>query len=118
MPPKTKQPHQATLTLDTLGQLAAGQAEATINAALRAALRDTEDRGADKKARKVVIEIVLEKLSPDVVKATVRAKSVLPPYVTDPTIGELQPGERGQPEMAFAPAAPSNPHQANLPGTE
>lgn len=118
MPAKTKQPHQATLTLDTLGQLAAGQAEGIINAALRAAMRDVEDRGADKKARKVTIEIVLTKLSEDAVSATVRAKPTLPPYVTDTTVGELQPGERGQPEMAFAPSAPHNPSQPSLPHTD
>lgn len=40
--------HQRTLTLETIGELAGGQAKATINAALRSALRDIEDRGADK----------------------------------------------------------------------
>jgi hypothetical protein len=115
---KTKQPHQQTLTLATIGDLAAGQARATIDAALRAALRDTEDRGGDKKARKVVIEIELKKLSDEAVSATVKAKPVIPSYVTDPTIGELQIGDRGQPEMAFAPSAPHNPAQPNLPETE
>ncbi len=104
-----------SLTLDTLGQLAAGQAETIINAALRTALRDTEDRGADKKPRKVTIEVVLEKLGEDNISSTVKAKVTTPPYQTEPTIGELTPGARGNPEMMFQPASPNNPSQPELP---
>lgn len=107
--------HQSELTLATLGQLAGGQAEATVNAALRAALRDTEDRGGDKKPRKVTIEIVLEKLSEDALSATVRAKTTVPPYQTEPTIGSIVAGDRGAPAMAFAPNSPGNPNQPDLP---
>lgn len=115
---KALKDHQRTLTLGTIGQLAAGQAEATINAALRAALRDTEDRGADKKPRKITIEIELRKLGEDNVSATVKAKTTVPPYQTDPTIGELRLNDRGQPEMGFSPAAPDNPDQPALPNAE
>lgn len=113
-----EKPHQKTLTLANVGKLAGGQAEATINAALRAALRDTEDRGADKKGRKVTIEIELKKLGEDNVSATVKAKCSVPPYVTDPTFGELRVGEAGQPEMAFSPADPDNPDQPALSGLD
>lgn len=106
--------HQQTLSLDTLGQLAGGQAKATVNAALRAALRDTEDRGSDKKARKVTIEVELKKIG-DSVSCVIKAKPTLPPYVTDPTIGDLTVGDRGQPEMSFSPVAPDNPDQPGLP---
>jgi hypothetical protein len=109
--------HQRTLTLATVGQLAGGQAEAIINAALRAALRDTEDRGADKKPRKVTIELELRKLG-DSVSATAKAKTSLPPYLTDPTIGELTMDDRGQPEMQFSPVAPENPDQPAVPGMD
>jgi len=111
-------PHQRSLTLGTLGQLAGGQAEATINAALRAALRDTEDRGADKKPRKVTIEVEFKKLGEDNVSATVKAKTTVPPYLTDPTFAELRVGDAGQPEMVFSPHDPDNPDQAAIPGTE
>ncbi len=111
----TKQPHQQTLTLSTIGELAGGQAQATVDAALRAALRDTEDRGGDKKPRKVTIEIELRKVGDETISATVKAKTSVPPYVTDPTFGEIQTGDRGQPEMAFSPSSPSNPNQPNLP---
>ncbi|VTU01032.1 unnamed protein product [Gemmataceae bacterium] len=109
--------HQRTLTLATVGQLAGGQAEAIINAALRAALRDTEDRGADKKPRKVTIELELRKLG-ESISATAKAKTTLPPYLTDPTIGELTMNDRGQPEMSFSPVAPENPHQPAVPGMD
>ena len=112
---KANKAHQRSLTLATIGDLAGGQAEATINAALRAALRDTEDRGGDRKPRKVTIEIELRKLGEDNVSATVRAKTAVPPYQTDPTIGELRLTERGQPEMAFSPQSADNPDQPGLP---
>lgn len=115
-PPKTKT-HRKSLTLSTIGDLAGGQAEATINAAIRAALRDTEDRGADKKARKVTIELEFKKVGPDNVTLAVRARPTIPPYQTDPTVGELLLNDRGQPEMQFSPDAPGNPDQPALPGT-
>lgn len=107
--------HQEALSLETLGQLAAGQAQATVNAAISAAIRDTEDRGSDNKPRKIIIEIVLLKLSDDAISAAVKAKTTVPPYVTAATIGELKPDERGRASMVFAPAAPHNPNQPNLP---
>src|SRR5690349_2506428 len=101
--PRTRpKKHQRTLTLETIGELAGGQAKATINAALRSALRDIEDRGADKKARKVTVEIELKKIG-DSVSATVKAKTTVPPYQTDPTIGELAVESNGQPQMNFSP---------------
>jgi hypothetical protein len=115
--PQPKHRHQQALTLATLGELAAGQAEVTINAALRAALRDTEDRGADGKPRKVTIEVELKKTGPDHVVATVKAKTNVPAYQTEPTIGQLQL-DNGQALMAFSPSAPDNPDQGRLPGAE
>jgi hypothetical protein len=115
-----RKPHQEALTLETLGDLAGGQARAVVNAALRAAVRDLEDRGGDEKPRKVTIEVVIEKVSRDGsgVLAKVKAKTGVPPYETDPTFGDLQTGERGQPEMAFSPSAPENPDQPPLSGLD
>ena len=84
-------PRKVALTLDSLGDLSSGQAGVAINAALAAAIRDTEDRGSDKKARKVVIEIELKKLGDENVTATVRAKTTIPPYQTEQTVGNLRP---------------------------
>lgn len=109
--------HQQTLTLATLGELAGGEAEAVVNAALRAALRDTEDRGEDKKARKVTIVVELKKVGDGHVSATLQAKTTLPNYQTNTTIGELKPDERGHPVMNFGPHAPLNPDQPPLDGT-
>ena len=106
--------HQKTLTLETIGELAGGQAKATINAAIRSAMRDVEDRGADKKARKVTIELEFTKLG-DSVSVTVKTKNTVPSYQTDPTIGELTIEGNGQPLMNFSPVAPENPDQPGLP---
>ena len=112
-----RKPHQKTLTLATVAELAGGQAEAIVNAALRAAVRDTEDRGADGKPRKVTIELELKKIGRDGtgVAVFVRAKTTLPPYATDPTIGDLGSGDRGQAELNFSPVAPDHPDQPQLP---
>jgi hypothetical protein len=109
-----RKPHQATLSLETIGKLANGQAAATINAALRAAVRDTEDRGDDKKPRKVTIEVELKKFGAEGVTATVKAKTTVPPYVTDPTVGTLGFSD-GEAEVMFSPASASNPDQPALP---
>ena len=58
---------------------------------------------------------MLQKLGDDNVSSTVKAKVTTPPYQTEPTIGELAPNERGQPEMVFSPGAPHNPSQPTIP---
>lgn len=108
--------HQETLTIDTLGELSAGSAGAIINAALNAAVRDTEDRGEDKKARKVVIEIEFKKASADSVSMNVKAKTTLPPYATEPTIGEIALAGN-KPQVRFSPASRTHPDQPAIPGT-
>ena len=101
------------LALDTLSQLADGQAKATINAALAAAVRDTEDRGDDGKPRKVTGEIELKKLGEDSITATIKAKTAVPPYVTKPTVGKLRLEGRNA-EMVFSPSNADNPDQRTV----
>lgn len=110
MATKTGQgPKKEKLDLSTLGRLANGVSAAVINAAIRAALRDTEDRGSDKKARKVTIEIEMKKLNDESITAAVKAKTTLPPYLTEPTIAHLKiDGEKVDAEF--------NPHSAANPG--
>jgi hypothetical protein len=84
-----------------------------IDAAIRAAVRDTEDRGSDKKKRKVTIELELGKVG-ESVTATVRAKTTLPPYQTEPTVGALTPDGKGGFGVEFNPHAPGNPDQQEL----
>ena len=103
-----------SLSLATLSELADGQAEATINAAIAAAIRDTEDRGGDdEKERKVVIEIGFRKLGDDAITATIKAKTTIPPYLTKPTVGRIVFDGR-RPEMKFSPASADNPGQRTI----
>lgn len=113
-----KQSHHVKLTLATLGDLAGGQAEAIVNAALRAALNDTEDRGADKKARKVTIEVEMKKIGNDGVAVSLKATPKLPSYATDSTVGEILIGDKGQAEMAFSPTVSDRADQPPLNGIE
>jgi hypothetical protein len=106
------------LTLATIGDLSRGQAEAIINAALRTALSDTEDRGADKKARKVTIEVEMKKIGNDGISVSVKATPKLPNYATDATVGEIILGEKGQAEMTFSPAVSERSDQPPLNGIE
>jgi cation transport regulator ChaB len=111
-----KQPHQETLSLDTIESLSDGQAKAVINAALASAIRDTEDRGEDGKERKVTVEIAFKKLG-DSVTVGVKAKVAVPQYVTKPTIGRIVMNGR-KPEVAFSPASATNPDQPRLNGID
>lgn len=111
---KTTKAHQRNVCIGNIGDLAGGQAKAAINAAINAAIRDTEDRGDDKKARKVTIELEFKKVGENSVSTTVKAKNTIPPYVTDPTFGELTMNN-GRPEIAFSPNSASNPDQPAIP---
>lgn len=110
--------HQVNLSLATLGELAGGQAAAVVDAALRSALRDTEDRGSDKKSRTVTITVVMGKIGTDKVGVGLKAKTSLPPYVTDDTIGDLSVNDRGNPECAFSPVSAENPDQPEISGMD
>lgn len=59
------------LNLENLADLDNGTAGIVINSALRSAIRDTEDRGDDRKARKVTIEVNMVKSGDDHISATV-----------------------------------------------
>ena len=113
---KKTDPRKKTLELSTLKDLAGGQVEATINAALRAAIADVEDRGSDKKPRKVVIELVFTKLtnSSSAFSVGCKATTKIPAYVTDNTIGHVS-FESGAPRLKFSPDSPENPDQQTLP---
>lgn len=107
-PTAKKQP----LSLETVAGLSNGQALATINAAIRSAVSDIEDRGSDKKARKVSIELEFKKVG-DGITATVKAKTSLPPYQTEPTYGEIVLNG-GTAQMQFNPHCAENPNQGTL----
>lgn len=113
----TTSPRKVPLALASLGDLSSGQAAAVINAAIKAAIRDTEDRGSDKKKRKVTIELELAKVG-ESVTAAIKAKTTLPPYQTEPTIGALKIGQNGDVGVEFNPHSPGNPDQQNFPDDE
>lgn len=106
------------LSLATLGELNNGVAGAVINAALLAAVRDTEDRGLeDKKPRKVTITVSIEKIAEESVQVEVEAKTSLPAYRTDKTIGTL--GFTGKdPVVKFQPMSGARPDQETFPFPE
>lgn len=105
------------LNLDTLGELDSGAARHAIDAALRQALSDIEDRGLeDGKARKVTVEIELKKISDDFVEMFVKTKCTMPAYQTAKTHGVLQkdPYTR-KVGVKFQPYSPENPEQDSIP---
>lgn len=110
--------HQEIVSIDTLGDLSDGQARATVNAAINAAIRDVEDRGADGKPRKVTVEVEFRRVgSGDRIDVVVKAKPTLPPYVTDPTVSAVKIDDRGKVTLAFSPADGDNPDQPPIDGT-
>lgn len=119
MATRHKAEHANTLHLNlaTLGDLSEGFAQATIDASINAAVRDTEDRGDDGKERKVTITVKMKKLSGEAIAVAVEAAPVLPKYLTKPTVGTLTHKD-GRPAMAFSSASAENPDQPALPGSD
>jgi hypothetical protein len=101
------------LSLDTLGELDGGRAKGIINAAIRAAVNDLDDRGDDAKERKVLITLSLKKKKGNIFLSAT-AKPTLPAYQTDDTVGEIKIGIDGA-KVEFQPLAPENPDQEPLP---
>ena len=101
------------LTLETMSGLSNGQVAAAVNAAMRAAIRDTEDRGADKKVRSVSIEVDFAKVSEDTIAVAVKCKTKMPAYVTQPTFGNIV-FDGVEPKVEFNPHSADEPAQATL----
>jgi hypothetical protein len=103
------------LTLETLGDLNSGMAGAVIDAALKEAVRDTDDRGGDKKPRKVQITVTMLKIGDESVAVDVDAKCVLPAYHTESTVAKLSYAGPGAPGLLFQSENHARPDQAPLP---
>lgn len=101
------------LTLDTLGDLDGGSAREIVNAALRSALTDLEDRGDDGKPRKVTITLHVHLLDNGQAAAKVDAKTTIPAYSTHATIANMTRRE-GRAGLQFQGLAPDNPNQKTL----
>jgi hypothetical protein len=103
-----------TLQLDTIGELDGGRAAGIINAAIKAAVADLDDRGGDTKARKVNISIEMKMDKNGHIFVSTQAKTQLPPYQTGGTLGAMRVTKNG-PQLEFQPLAPDDPSQEPLP---
>lgn len=104
---------QLKLNLDTIGELDGGAARMMIDAALRSAIADLDDRGKDLKPREVNIKItmmLLENSSP-VVRA--EASTKVPSFRTAETVGILR-REGPRSVVHFQSLSPDDPHQRTI----
>jgi len=105
---------QVPLTLATLGDLADGAARIIIDAAIRDAIADLEDRGQeDEKPRKAVITLTFSMLDNGMVDTKVEAVTKAPARRTPATIGNIRV-EGGKAKMIFSQYAPEDPHQRTI----
>jgi hypothetical protein len=101
------------LRAETLYTLDGGRAGGIINAAINAAVADTDDRGEDGKPRKVVITLTTEKLDNGTIAVSLEAKSQVPVYRASTTFAK--PRMEGRKAiLVFQQDAPENPDQATM----
>jgi hypothetical protein len=103
------------ITCDTLGDLDRGAARLIIDAAIREALSDLEDRGADDgKPRKVTVDVTFKLLDNGEVAATVEAHARAPKRRTASTIAAFKGGLTGEVRLMFRQGAPNDPTQRTI----
>lgn len=103
---------QAKLCCDNIGELANGTARGTIDACIRHALGDLDDRGEDGKAREVIVKLAFQKADSGLITATVGAETKIPAYRTAGTAGRLRAQDRNNPAcMLFQTADMTDPDQ-------
>lgn len=105
---------QLPITCETLGALDNGLAGQIIDAALREASFDIDDRGQDGKPRKVEIHIVMKMLKNGQVVTTVEATPKVPRRKTAETIGQVKRVGPGRTNIVFSQFAPEDPHQRTI----
>jgi len=109
---------QTELHADSIGDLDEGRARGIINAAIRSAASDLEDRGQDGEARKVLIEVSMKKDGENVVLISLGYQAKLPPYRTDKTAAkqmQRQTKSGPMPMLAFQEHDAENPDQGTFP---
>ena len=106
----------STLAAENLAELSGGYAGLAINAALAAALKDTEDRGhEDEKERKVVITIGFKKVTDDGdVRIGCKVKTSIPDYQTGDTVALLKSKRGGRVDAEFRPSNPERHDQPTI----
>jgi hypothetical protein len=102
------------ITLATLGDLDGGTAGVMIDAALKAAKEDADDRGSDGKAREVVIKVKMKQLPNEQIETIVTAKATVPEYQTHATFCRLA-RRAGKVEVQFQQHNPERADQGTLP---
>ena len=103
---------KAILDLDTIGDLDNGAARLVVNEAIATAVADFDDRGGDKKPRKVTITLTLEltDIGPVI---SVEAKASVPAYHTGGTVAKVQRAG-SETQLVFQQHDPANPDQETM----
>lgn len=104
---------QVPVTCENLGRLDKGLAEGVIDAALRQAFQDADDRGEDEKERKVVIEVSMRKLENDHIVVSLNTHVKMPPQRIGGTVAKVGV-KGGEQVLLFEELAPENPDQQTL----
>jgi len=105
---------QKALSLASLGDLDNGRARAIIDAAIREALCDLDDRGDDEKPRFVNIRLTLKQMESGLVESRVEAESRCPKRRTASTIAKVKRDGKMQSRLVFQDGSPDNPDQRTL----
>lgn len=96
------------------GHAGNGSAALVIDHVCKMAMRDIDDRGDDKKPRKIIVTITLEKRDNGEIDAVVEANCTLPRMRTPPTVCKLK--RQGDGAVAlFQEYNAENPDQNTLP---
>ena len=104
---------QRVLNLESLAALDGGAAGAIIEAALREAVADLDDRGQDKKPRKVLIAVTMLVLENGQVAVDVDACAQMPKRRTAATFCRIRKEAVGS-SLLFQEFAPDNPNQRTI----
>lgn len=102
------------LDCDSIGSLDSGMARLVINSAIREAIQDLEDRGAqDGKPRKVNISITFDLLDNGQVAASVEAFAKAPARKTATTFGSLRTDGK-EFKLIYSENSPQDPTQLTI----
>lgn len=104
---------QIPLCLDNLGELDSGAARAIIDAAIRQAVLDMDDRGTDGKPRSVNIVITLNRMDNGFIATHVEAEAKMPKRRTAGTVGVVK-SQQGTTGLLFQSLAPEDPTQRTI----
>lgn len=104
---------QRSLTLSSLAALDSGAAGAIVEAALREAVADLDDRGQDQKPRQVLITVSMTQLENGQVAVDVDAAAKLPRRRTASTFCRIKKEVAGA-SLQFQEWSPEHPDQRTI----